>query len=64
MTPAALNAYLHKTVIIQLQDATQLTGNLGQNNDGSYSVHSSDSSGGSSPAQSFQAGDVQTVREA
>jgi len=63
MTPAALNAYLHKTVIIQLQNATQLTGNLGQNSDGSYSVNSSGASGGSTP-QSFQASDVQSVREA
>ncbi|HEX3458461.1 MAG TPA: hypothetical protein VHR97_10945 [Candidatus Baltobacteraceae bacterium] len=60
MTPAALSAYLHKTVIIELQNATELTGNLGQNSDGSYSVHSS--SGSSTP--SFQASDVQTVREA
>jgi len=64
MTPAALNAYLHKTVIIQLQNATQLTGNLGQNSDGSYSVNPSGASGSSTPAQSFQASDVQTVREA
>jgi len=64
MTPAALNAYLHKTVIIQLQNATQLTGNLGQNSDGSYSVHSSDPSGSSTPTLSFEASEVQTIREA
>ena len=59
MTPAALNAYLQKTVIIQLQNATQLTGNIGQNSDGSYSVNSTGTGGGST--QSFQASDVQSV---
>lgn len=57
MTPLALNAYLHKNVIIQMEDATQLAGILIENDDGTYSVQTS----GTGTSGRFAASDVASV---